>query len=49
MVMIFSGIALCGAYFRAQHRDWRSQQTAEVERKLRIRLLYRDESSQRRQ
>jgi hypothetical protein len=45
MVMIFSGIALCGAYFRAQYRDWRSQQTAEVERKLRVRLLYRDELS----
>jgi hypothetical protein len=45
MVVIFSGIALCGAYFRAQYRDWRNQQTAEVERKLRVRLLYRNESS----
>jgi hypothetical protein len=45
MVMIFSGIALCGAYFRAQYMDWCNQQTAEVERKLRVRLLYRDELS----
>jgi hypothetical protein len=45
MVMIFSGIALCGAYFRARYMEWRDQQTAEVEKQLRVRLLYRDESS----
>jgi len=38
MVMIFGGVALCGAYFRARYMDWRNQQTAEVERKLRVRL-----------
>jgi hypothetical protein len=42
MVMIFSGVALCGAHFLAQYTDWRNQQTAEVERKLRVRLLYRE-------
>jgi hypothetical protein len=45
MAMIFSGIALCGAYFRSRYMDWCNQQTAEVERKLRVRLLYRDELS----
>jgi hypothetical protein len=45
IVMIFSGIALCGAYFRAQYMDWCDQQTAEIEKRLRVRLLYRDELS----
>lgn len=45
MVMILGGIALCGAYFRGQYMDWRSQQTAEAEKKIRVRLLYRDELS----
>ena len=45
MVMILGGIALCGAYFRGQFMDWRNQQTAEVEKKMRVRLLYRDEFS----
>jgi hypothetical protein len=40
MVMILSGFALCGAYFRAQYRDWRNRQAAEVEQKSRIRLIY---------
>ena len=38
MVMILGGIALCGAYFRAQFMDWRTQQTAEVDKKIRVRL-----------
>lgn len=42
MVMILGGITLCGAYFRAQYLDWRNRQTAEAERKNRVRLLYRD-------
>ena len=42
MLMILGGIALCGAYFRGQYTDWRNQQTAEVEKKIRGRLLYRD-------
>ncbi len=45
MVMILGGIALCGAYFRAQFMDWRTQQTDEVDKKIRVRLLYRDELS----
>jgi hypothetical protein len=39
MLMILGGIALCGAYFRGQYMDWRNQQTAEFERKIRVRLL----------
>jgi len=42
MLMILGGIALCGAYFRGQYMDWRNQQTAAVEKKIRVRLLYRD-------
>jgi hypothetical protein len=45
MVMILVGIALCGAYFRGEYMDWRRQQTAESERKIQVRLLYKDESS----
>jgi hypothetical protein len=40
MIMILSGVALCGAYFRAQYRDWRRQQTAAIEEKIRVHLLY---------
>jgi hypothetical protein len=40
MVMISGGTALCGAYIRAQYMDWRNQQTAEVEKTIRVRLLY---------
>jgi hypothetical protein len=40
MVMILSGFALCGAYFRAQYRDWRNRQSAEAEQKRRVRLMY---------
>jgi hypothetical protein len=40
MVMISGGIALCSAYIRAQYVDWRNQQTAEVEKTIRVRLLY---------
>ncbi len=40
MVMILGGFALCGAYFRAQYRDWRSRQTAEAQQKNRARLTY---------
>jgi hypothetical protein len=45
MVMILGGITLCGAHFRAQYMDWRNQQIAEVEKKIRVRLLYRNELS----
>jgi hypothetical protein len=45
MVMILGGFALCGAYFRAQYMDWRNQQTVEVGRTIRLRLLYRDQLS----
>jgi hypothetical protein len=47
MVMILGGIALCGAYFRAQYMDWRNQQTAEVQKTIRLRLLYPDYLSRR--
>ena len=40
MVMILTGFALCGAYFRAQYKDWRSRQTSEAEQKSRIPLTY---------
>jgi hypothetical protein len=40
MVMILGGFALCGAYFRAQYRDWRNRRTAEAEQKSRVRLMY---------
>ena len=40
MVMISGGIALCGAYIRAQYMDWRNQQSAEVEKTSRVRPLY---------
>jgi mannose-1-phosphate guanylyltransferase len=42
MVMIVGGIALCGIHFRAQYTDWRRRQTAELERVIRVRELYRD-------
>jgi hypothetical protein len=45
IVMILGGIALCGAYFRSLYMDWRSQQTAEAEKKIQVRLLYQDELS----
>ena len=38
--MISGGIALSGAYIRAQYMDWRNQQTAEVEKTIRVGLLY---------
>jgi hypothetical protein len=40
MIMIFSGIALCGAYFHSQFMNWRRQHTAEAETDVRDRLLY---------
>ena len=40
IVMILTGFALCGAYFRAQYRDWRSRQTTEAEQKSRVRPIY---------
>ena len=43
MLMIWGGIALCGAYFRAQYVNWRNQQTTGIEKKIRVRLLYRAE------
>ena len=45
MFIVFGGLALCGAYFRAQYIDWRRQQTADVKPKLRGRLLYQVESA----
>ncbi len=40
LAMILSGFALCGAYFRAQYRDWRDRRIAEAKRKSRARLQY---------
>jgi hypothetical protein len=40
MVMILTGFVLCGAYFRAQYRDWRNRQTAEAEQRSRVPLIY---------
>jgi hypothetical protein len=40
MAMILGGFALCGAYFRAQYRDWRHRRAAEAEQKGRARLMY---------
>ena len=33
MVMILGGFALCGAYFRAQYRDWRAVKPLKLNRK----------------
>jgi hypothetical protein len=44
MITIFSGFALSAAYFRALFLDWRRRHTAEVKRKVEIRLLFRVES-----
>jgi hypothetical protein len=49
MFIVISGFALCGAYFRAQYMDWRNEQTAEVERTIRVRLLWRDQLSRPRE
>jgi hypothetical protein len=40
MIIILSGFALCGGYFRAQYTDWRKKQNAEMQEKIRVRLLY---------
>jgi len=40
MAMILSGFALCGAYFRAQYKEWRRRLSAKVKQSDRIRLLY---------
>jgi hypothetical protein len=40
MIIILVGFALCGGYFRAQYKDWREQQIAETQGKMRVRLLY---------
>ena len=45
IVIIFSGVALCGAYFRAQFVDLRKQRRAEIEEGTRTHLLYRVELS----
>jgi hypothetical protein len=41
IVIIFGGIAVCGAYFRAQYLDWRNRQTAKIIERAKVRLLYR--------
>jgi hypothetical protein len=40
MIIILSGFALCGGYFNAQYTDWRRQQKAEMEEKIRMHLLH---------
>jgi hypothetical protein len=44
MFTVFSGLALCGVYFRSQYLDWRRRQTADVRQKLVVRLLYQVEA-----
>jgi hypothetical protein len=40
MLIVISGLVLCGAYFRSLYSDWRRQQTANIEENDRLRLLY---------
>jgi hypothetical protein len=39
-----TGFILCGAYFRAQYRDWRRQKTSDAKEKIQVRLLYQLDS-----
>jgi hypothetical protein len=39
-IIILSGFALCGVYFRIQFTDWRTRQNAEMQERIRVRLLY---------
>ncbi len=40
MFMVFSGLALCVAYFRAQYMEWRRDQATSVKAKVRERLRF---------
>jgi hypothetical protein len=42
--LVIAGFALCGAYFRAQYKEWRRQQSSDANEKIRIRLLYQVDS-----
>ena len=35
MCIVFSGLALCGAYFRSQYIDWRQKNAAQAEERYR--------------
>jgi hypothetical protein len=40
MLLVLIGLVLWGAYIRAQFVDWRQQQTANSNKKARVRQLY---------
>ena len=40
LFIVITGFVLCGAYFRAQYKDWRRQQTSDAKEKIQVRLLY---------
>jgi hypothetical protein len=44
LFIVMMGFALCGAYFRAQYKDWRRHQTLDAKEKGRVRLLYQRDS-----
>jgi hypothetical protein len=40
MFTVFTGFAFCAAYFRAEYIDWRQYRISDVEKMIRVRLLY---------
>lgn len=44
LFIVITGFVLCGAYFRAQYKDWRRQQTSDAKEKIQVRLLYQLDS-----